>query len=115
MDEALDGLAERDQGADEDREHDGETGESLPTQAAEEEGKPERDRGERVAEVVDQVGQQRDAERARVDERLRESGDGEDRQTPGDRADPGTGTENRPVDEAVRVVVIVVSRMSAAS
>jgi hypothetical protein len=89
VDEALDGLAERDEGADEDREHHRETGQPLAAQAAEEEGETEWDRGERVAEVVEQVGQQRDAERARVDERLRERGDGEDAEAQGDGADAG--------------------------
>ncbi len=47
--------------------HDREPGELFAAKAAQEEGEPERDRGERVAEVVDQVGEEGDAERARVD------------------------------------------------
>ena len=57
VDEALDRLVERDAGRDEDREHDGEPGELLGAEVAQEERDPERDRGQRVAEVVDQVGQ----------------------------------------------------------
>ena len=60
MDEALDRLVEGDAGGDEDREHDGEPGELLAAEGAQEERDPERHRGQRVAEVVDQVGEQRD-------------------------------------------------------
>ena len=64
MDEALDRLAERDEGADEDRGDDREAGEALAAETAEEEGEPERNRGQRVAEVVDQVSEQRHTKRA---------------------------------------------------
>ena len=107
VDEALDRLAERDECADEDREHDCEPGEPLAAQAAQEEREPERNRGERVAEVVDQVGEQRHAERARVDERLRERGHCENDEAQRDRADAGAGTQDRPVDEAVGMLVLV--------
>jgi type IV secretory pathway VirB10-like protein len=93
--------------ADEDCQHDAKTGQPLPAHTAEEEGKPKRNRGQRVTEVVDQIREQRNAERARVDERLRDSGDGKDRQAPRHRADPGTGAENRAIDEAMRMVVRV--------
>ena len=73
VDEALDGLTERDQGADEDSEHHREAGPALAAGAAEEEGDAERDRRQRVAEVVDQVGEQGDTQRLLVDERLREA------------------------------------------
>jgi hypothetical protein len=55
MDEALDGLTERNQSADEDREHNSKSSPALATGAAEEEGDAERDRRQRVTEVVDQV------------------------------------------------------------
>ena len=61
MDEAVDCLHRRDAGADEDRRHDEVAGALLGHKGAHEEGDPERDRGQRVAEVVDQVGQQRHA------------------------------------------------------
>ena len=60
VDEALDRHVERDAGGDEDRENDGEPGESLSANAAQKERDPERDRGQGIAEVVDEVGQQRD-------------------------------------------------------
>jgi hypothetical protein len=62
VDEALDRLHERDHGADQDGQHDAESGQTLSAQAAEEEREPQRDRCQRVAEVVDQVGEQRHAQ-----------------------------------------------------
>jgi hypothetical protein len=62
----LDRLVERDASGDEDCEHDSKSGELLATEGAQVEGDPERDGGERVAEVVDQVGEERD--RVREDE-----------------------------------------------
>src|SRR5918994_860411 len=55
IDEAHDRFVEGDAGGDEDGEHDCEAGELLAADGAQEEGDPERDGGERVAEVVDQV------------------------------------------------------------
>src|SRR5436309_8496292 len=98
MDEALDRLAERDEGADEDGENDGQAGETLSLCAAKEEGEAERDRGERVAEVVDQIGEQGDAQRPRVDERLHERRHGQDREAPRDSADAGARAEDRTID-----------------
>jgi hypothetical protein len=60
VDKALYRHVERDAGGDEDRENNREPRESLPANAAEKERDPERDRGQSIAEVVDQVGQQRD-------------------------------------------------------
>src|SRR5579884_1054304 len=99
MDEPLDRLHERNDRADEDRQDDTEAGEPFAALAAEEERQPERNSGERVAEVMDQVGEQRDAERARVDERLRKRRDREDREAPRDGAEPGVRAQNRPIDQ----------------
>jgi len=52
-----------------------------------------------------QIGKQRDAERARVDERLRERRDGEYLQAPRHSADPRARTEDRAIDPAVRVIM----------
>jgi hypothetical protein len=52
MDEALDRLAERDEGADEDGEDNRQAAETLSLCAAKEEREPERNRGERVSEVM---------------------------------------------------------------
>jgi diadenosine tetraphosphatase ApaH/serine/threonine PP2A family protein phosphatase len=70
IDEALDRLDECDAGAGEDREHDGDACQALAAHTAEEEGEAKRDRGGGVAEVVDQVGEQRHAQRARIDHGL---------------------------------------------
>ena len=82
MDDALDRLAQRDQGADEDCGDDREPGYPFAAQASQKESQPERDRGQCVAEIVNEVREQRHAERARVDERQRERGEREDSETP---------------------------------
>jgi hypothetical protein len=102
VDEALDRLPQGDEGADEDGENNRQAGEPLSRRAAKEEREPERDRGERVSEVVDQVGKQRDAQRPCVDERLRERRDRQDREAPGDGADAGVRSEDRTIDESER-------------
>ena len=60
VDQAVDRLAEGDAGADEDRRDDEVAGVLLGLERAHQEGGAERNRGERVADVVDQVGEQRD-------------------------------------------------------
>ena len=72
VNEALNRLTKRNEGADEDRDHDGEPSPPLTTSASEVERDPKRDGGQCVAEVVDQVCEQRDAQRSGVNERLRE-------------------------------------------
>ena len=71
VDEALDRLVERHAGRDEDREHDGEPGELLAAERAQEERDPEWHRGEGVTEVVDQVREKRDRAREQEDRHLR--------------------------------------------
>jgi hypothetical protein len=61
VDEAADRFGGRDAGADEDRRDDDVAGSLLGLERAQQERRPERDGGQRVAEVVDQVGEQRDA------------------------------------------------------
>src|SRR5207247_5073689 len=90
---------------DEDREHDRERGPPLTARAPEVEGDPEWNRGERVSEVVDQVGEQRDAQGPGVDERLSERRQDQDAEAPRDRANARPRTEDRAVDKAVRVPV----------
>src|SRR5712691_5567605 len=82
MNDALGRLPQRDERADEDCEHDREAGETLSSGVAQKERKPERDRGERIPEVMDEVCQERDAQRSRVDERLRERRQSQDREAP---------------------------------
>ena len=71
-------MPERDAGADEDRRDHEETGSFLAPGAAKEEGNPEGERGEGVAEVVDQVGEEGDAAAQQVDEDLHERRQHED-------------------------------------
>jgi hypothetical protein len=53
VDEAIDRLTERDQRADEDREHDRNSGPAFAASTSQVEGDPQRDRCQRVSEVVD--------------------------------------------------------------
>jgi hypothetical protein len=107
LDEAHDRLVERDAGRDEDGEDDGEPGELFASGASEKERDAERDRGEGVADVVDQVGEQRDRVREREDRELRCGRDGEDCEARCDCADAGARAQDRAVDEAVGVPVAV--------
>ena len=106
VDEAEDRFVERDAGGDEDGEHDGEAGELLGAEGAQVEGDPERDGGERVAEVVDQVGEQRDRAGEGKDRDLRACGESEDGEADRDGLDAGAGADDRAVDETVRVAVL---------
>ena len=116
MEEALDRLVQRDASRDEDREHNGETSELLAAEAAEEEGDAERDGGERIAEVVDEVGEQRNRVREHEDRELGQSGEAEDREAECDRFDTLARSDYRTVDKAVgvamgmRVIVMVTAR-----
>jgi hypothetical protein len=56
---------------------------------------------------VDQVGEQGNAECARVDERLRERGQGEDGEAERDGTDAGAGAQERAIEEPVCVLVLV--------
>ena len=77
VDEPPHGLDTRDAGADEDRAHHEEPGDALRTLRLHQECDPERDGCQRVAEVVDQVREQRDAARQHEDGGLRERSDAE--------------------------------------
>lgn len=107
VDETLHRLVERDAGGDENRKHDRETGEPLAADAAQQEGDAQRHRRQCVAEVVNQVREQGDGMREREDRDLRARSDREDQQAERDGLDPCTGTEQRAVDEPVRVPVPV--------
>ena len=63
VDQPQDRLDTRDAGADEDRRDDEQPGSALGTFGPEQECDPQWDCGQRIAEVVDQVGQQRDRSR----------------------------------------------------
>ena len=103
VDQAADRLHERDAGAEEDRRDDEVAGRLLASRAAEEERDPERHGGERVAEVVDQVGEERDAVARDEDDDLRKRRDEEHDEGDRDRADARTGADDRRVDQPVAV------------
>lgn len=75
VDQAIDRRRRRDAGADEDRGDDEVAGALLSHERAHDERDPHRDRGECVADVVDQVGQQRHAARGDEDDALQDRGD----------------------------------------
>ena len=87
VDEALDRLVERDARGHEDREHDGEAGELLGAEAAQVEGDPERNGGQRVPEVVHEVGEERDRACEHEDRELCERRQTEDREAERDGLD----------------------------
>ena len=102
----LDRLRQRDAGADEDREHDEVPGDLLASLAPKEEGDAERDRGQGVADVVDQVCEQGDAAAGGQDQRLSEGGRPEHDEAERDRPNPRMTAKDRPVDETMGVAVV---------
>ena len=115
MDEPLDRRVQRHAGRDEDRQHDGQAGELLAAEAAQEERDAERHGREGVTEVVNQVGDQRDRAREEEDRRLRAGGEPENRQAERDGLDALPGAHDRPIDEPVRVgglaVIVMFTRL----
>ena len=87
VDEAHDRLVQRYAGTDEDREDDRQTREFLTPERPEEERDPERHCGQRIAVVVDQVGEERDRPREDEHDRLSSRGDPEDCQADRDGLD----------------------------
>ena len=96
MQEPLDALVAGDDGARENREHDGHAGQVLDASIAEGEalarllaGKPEshgkRDRGRGVAEIVNRIGEQRDTAGDEYDNELQQGRAGEAEERPLDR------------------------------
>ena len=106
LDEPLDGLVEGDAGRSEDREDDGETGDLLRTEAAQEERDSERHRGQSVAEVVHEVCEERDGARQREDPELRDGGQPEDREAERDCPDARSRPDDRAIDEPVGMPVL---------
>jgi hypothetical protein len=98
VDEAQDRFVEGDEGGDEDREHDGEPGRLFAAHAAQEERDPKRDRGQGVAEVVDQVGQEGDRTGEREDCELDPGGDREHGEADRNRLDALARADDRPID-----------------
>ena len=107
VDQAVDGLVAGDARADEDREHDREAGDALGARAAQREGDRQRDRRRGVAEVVDEVGQQRDAAGRDEHDELRDRGRAEDEQREPDGPQALARALDRLVHEAVAVAMAV--------
>ena len=105
----LDRLVERDAGADEDRGDDERARRASRRGRAEEEGDPERDRGECVAEVVDQVGEQRDAAGGKEDRGLRKRRDEKDCERDRNGLDALVRANDRSVNKPVRMTVTVIA------
>src|SRR5687768_2377523 len=107
VEQAVDRLPARDARRDEDRENDGQPGDALRAEAPQGEGDSERDRGRRVTEVVDQIGEQGDAAGKRKDDRLCDRRDPENEEGKPDRAQPLARALDRGIDQAVRMTVVV--------
>lgn len=107
--EALDGLIQGDTGGDEDHQDDCETGQLLAPETAKEEGDAEWYGGERVAEVVNQIGEQRNRVRDEEDRDLRNRGETENRKAECNRLDAFARTNNRAIDESMRMTVIMLA------
>lgn len=107
VDQPLDRLPERDAGTDEDCCDNEVAGRLLAAGTAQEESDSEWQSGESVTEVVDQIGQQRDAVRAEEDADLDQRGGEENDEADRDGPDALAGADDRRVDEPVRVSMSV--------
>ena len=109
VDRLVSGYARRD----EDRCNDRVTGPAFATRTSEEERDTERNRGQCVTDVVDQVGEERDGVGQQEHQGLQRRGDGEYCQADRDGSNAGAGANDRRVDEAVGMtmfaMVMVVS------
>ena len=103
MNEPLHGLPQRDTGADEDGEDHKQTREPLAARAPEVKREAEGNRRQRIAEVVDEVSEKRDAQRARIQVALDQRRDREKREADRYGADARARPQNRVIDKAVRV------------
>jgi hypothetical protein len=81
VDQPLDGLTKSDKGADEDREDHSEPSPSFAPRTAQVEGDPQWNCSKRIAEVVDEIGEQRNTQRSVVDKCLSERRNCQDRKT----------------------------------
>src|SRR5438876_12275995 len=100
-DEPQNRFVQRNARRDEDRKHDREPRQLLAAHAAQEEGDPERHRRQRVTEVMDQVGKQRDRMREQKNEQLPDRGNTENEQTERDRLDALPRADDRTIDKTV--------------
>jgi formiminotetrahydrofolate cyclodeaminase len=109
MYQADDRLVRRHAGRDEDRQNHGEPGELLTATRAKKEGDPERDSRERITEVVDQISEERDRAGEDEDDHLRRRGNPEHSETERDRLDALARSNDRAIDEPVRVAMLAVA------
>ena len=107
VDDPVDRESARDHGAREDRQHDEEPAARSARGERSRNARAERHGGQRVAGVVDEVGEQRDAAGGDVDRGLGGGGRREERERHEDDAQPGAGAGDRGVDEAVAMAVPV--------
>ena len=103
--EPVHGQARGDASADQDREHDCVAGPSLGSRASQQERGGEWNGGQRVAEVVDQVGEQGDARGGHVDRCLETGRCQQYREALPDRPDAGPRSLDRGVDRAMAMAV----------
>jgi hypothetical protein len=108
VDKPLDRLVERDARRNENGEHDRETAKSLATRRSKEEDDAEWDGGQRVAEIADQVREQRDRSSQRENRGLKAGGSAEHSEADRDGAHPVARPDDRGVDKTVGVSVAVV-------
>ena len=101
VDQPLNRFVERDAGRDEDGEHDGQPRKLLTSEAPQKEGDAERQRGQRVAEVVDQVGEQRDRVREHEDDHLGERSGPEQPEAERHRLHALARADDRAIEETV--------------
>jgi len=107
MDQADDRFVERYARADKDREDDAEPGPSFASTAAEEKSDTEWNRGESIAEVMNEIREQRDRVRQNENGNLSSRRERKDPQTQRNRTYSGTRADDGWVDETVRMALVV--------
>ena len=107
LDEAHDRLVERNVGGNEDSQYHGETREPLSAEGAQKEGDPHRECCQRIAKVVNEVGQECDRPREGKDGDLCAGSQAEDGKALADRCNTGSGTDDRPIEKPVGVALVV--------
>jgi len=108
MEEAVDHFEEGEQGAGQDDCYDEVTRPKLTSSAPQEERDAEWDRGQGVTPVVDDIGEQCHAVAEQEDRELNHRRDQENGQAEADCLDSRSGSDDRGIYEAVRVVVVSV-------
>ena len=73
--------------------------------ADQDEGDPKRNRGRRIADIVDRVGEQGDGTGREDDDQLQRGRHRQDHEGPLDRPDAGRGRRQCRIDDAVRVAL----------